>query len=1208
MMFNPIKLAKWTSKGRLRLYGLLLALTLLPITFFAWSVGHLLRREAESQARTESIQIARVSAALMEEHFRETASFLESIATRESFRRAWLQRDQEGIERNLKEAAGLRPDFNFVSVFDLQGTMLGIYPPQGPRVLNQKFAFRDWYKGATREWKPYVSEVYQTAVPPYQLVIGISLPLKDDSGKPCGILMAPFSIEAVSHQLVETLPEGGWQISLVDQNGHLAARHAINSFAPAIDLANYEPVKQLRAGNSGNGIFLRDGTNYFVRYEPISTYGWGVLVEQPAVVLSQGIWAVERQVWLLGLVFVALGLGASTIMGSMYSQLETGNRFIDLSVDMFCIAGFDGFFKNLNPAWQKTLGFTTEELTQKPYLEFIHPDDRQATIAEAAGLEKGEVTLAFENRYLCKDGSYKWMLWNAVSVPEQGVVYGVARNVTESRRAEEVRGLLAAVVDSSEDAIISQNLEGTITAWNSGAEELFGYTSAEAIGQPIYMLLPTGEENEEFEILARIRGGERVESFETVRISKGGKPIDVSVTISPIKDSRGTIVGASTIARDIGERKWAENLLTQSEERHRKLFDNNPHPTWVYDQETLRFVAVNHAAIKKYGYSREEFLVMRITDIRPPEDVPALLKDIKELSKKNGNMGIWRHRQKDGTVISVEITSYVMTLAGRAAVVVVAVDVTQRLRDEAEKKAIHERLAASNRELELRNREVERATNLKSKFLANMSHELRTPLNAIVGFSDLLAEENAGPLNTKQKRFIGHIKQGSSHLLRLINDILDLSKIEAGQLELHMEDFAVGHALPEVLSIIGPLAMAKQITVESAGSMDCHAYGDRGRFKQIMYNLLSNAVKFTPTRGNVSIECTEDEAFVSISVTDTGVGIRPEDYDTVFAEFRQLDAGSETAHEGTGLGLAITKRLVEQQGGRVSLQSAVGKGSRFTFTLPRAYRVSGNISLPSVGSTSGRLTPLVLVVDDEPSARELLAGYLQQEYRVVMASSGEEAVKKAQELQPDVITLDVLMPNASGFETLVALRKLPRTARIPIIILSILDQERVGFALGAADYLVKPVRKPDLLEAIRRHIPGCADDDSTILLVDDDPRALELLEETLRAAGYETQSVRRGDRALEVLSNKVVGGVLLDLLMPEMDGFQVISHVRQTPALKDLPILVMTAKTLTEEEASMLRRDTQGFFHKNGAWKEQLLFEINRVMHGRAFGQSAGTS
>jgi CheY-like chemotaxis protein len=200
------------------------------------------------------------------------------------------------------------------------------------------------------------------------------------------------------------------------------------------------------------------------------------------------------------------------------------------------------------------------------------------------------------------------------------------------------------------------------------------------------------------------------------------------------------------------------------------------------------------------------------------------------------------------------------------------------------------------------------------------------------------------------------------------------------------------------------------------------------------------------------------------------------------------------------------------------------------------------------------------------------------------------------------------MPNANGFETLVALRKLPQTAHIPIIILSILDQERVGFALGAADYLVKPVRKPDLLEAIRRHIPGCADDDSTILLVDDDPRALELLEETLRAAGYETQSVRRGDRALEVLSNKVVGGVLLDLLMPEMDGFQVISHVRQTPALKDLPILVMTAKTLTEEEVSRLRRDTQGFFHKNGAWKEQLLFEINRVMHGRAFGQSVGTS
>jgi PAS domain S-box-containing protein len=964
-MITPVKVGKWASKSRLRLYLLLLTLMLLPITFFAYSVGRVLRHQAEAQAATESTQIARVSVALLEEHFRQSASFLESIATRPLFRQAWEKNDFKLVQWNLQQARALRPDFAFVSVFDLKGTMREIYPSQ-PALLNRDFAFRDWYTGVAGQWKPYVSEVYQTNVPPYQLVVAIAVPIKDGAGNPIGILMAPFAIDNMSRHLVETKLEDGWTISLVDQNGYLSARPNIDSFSPAVDLRSYEPVKQVRAGHSGYGMFMRDGKTFFARYEPTSDYGWGVLVEKPASVLHHGIWAVERQVWLLGLVFLVMGLGVSTFMGSVYSQLETGNRFLDLSIDMFCTASFDGYFRSLNPAFEKTLGFTTKELLARPYLEFIHPDDRQATATEEGRLEDGEVTFAFENRYLCKDGSYKWLLWNAVSVPGHALIHAVARDNTGRKRAE---------------------------------EEL---------------------------------------------------------------------------------QKFAASLET------------------------------------------------------------------------------------------------------------------------------------ANRELELRNREVERATHLKSKFLASMSHELRTPLNAIVGFSDLLAEEAPGPLNAKQKRFIGHIKQGSSHLLQLINDILDLSKIEAGQLELRSEDFLVDHALPEVLSIIRPLAMAKNIQIVSTDSTNRSVYADRGRFKQILYNLLSNAVKFTPNGGQVGIECAEDGNFISVSVTDTGIGIQPEDRDLVFEEFRQVDAGSDAANKGTGLGLAITKRLVEQQGGRISLESNLGKGCRFTFTLPAACPASTTTRSDrervesSAVAPSGRLVPLVLIVDDEVPARELLASYLQSEYSVAMADSGAEALKKARELRPDAITLDVLMPGGSGFETLVTLRKTPETANIPIIILSIVDQKRVGFALGAADYLIKPVRKPELLETVRKHVPAPADDDSTILLVDDDPKALELLEDTLRGAGYETQSVRSGPRALEVLSNKVVGAVLLDLLMPEMDGFQVIQHVRQAPALRELPILVMTAKSLSQDEVVLLSRETQALLQKDGTWQEQLLFEVGRVARGRKLAKSAG--
>jgi len=520
-------------------------------------------------------------------------------------------------------------------------------------------------------------------------------------------------------------------------------------------------------------------------------------------------------------------------------------------------------------------------------------------------------------------------------------------------------------------------------------------------------------------------------------------------------------------------------------------------------------------------------------------------------------------------------------------------------------------LAVANKELDLRNREVERGTKLKSKFLASMSHELRTPLNAIVGFSDLLAEGTPGQLNDKQRRFVNHIKQGSAHLLQLINDILDLSKIEAGQLELRSEEFLVTDALPEVLSTIHPLALAKNIQVKQKVESKSLVKADRVRFKQILYNLLSNAVKFTPKAGRIAIECVDHRDFVRVSVTDSGIGIRLEDQKVIFDEFRQVEGTTDGTHEGTGLGLAITKRLVEQQGGQISVESELGKGSRFSFTLPAADSTS-KVQPPAepakapVLATSGRLTPLVLIVDDENSSRELLAGYLEPEYRVAMAESGFEALKKAHQLRPDAITLDVLMPGSSGFETLAALRKDPETTNIPIIILSIVDQKQVGFALGAADYLIKPVRRPALLEAIRKHVPSPADDDSSILLVDDDPKALELLEEALRSAGYETQGVRSGTRALEVLSNKVVGALLLDLLMPGMDGFEVIRHVRQDALLKDLPILVMTGKNLSNEEMTLLGHETQALLQKDGSWQEQLIVELRRVIGGRNLAKSAG--
>ena len=1218
-MTTAANIGKWVSQSQWRLYPLFLLLMVLPIVLFAYSVGEVLRHQTETQAATESTQIARVSAVLVEEHFRQSTAFLDSIASRRELLKTWKKRDLREVEWDLKQASSLRPDFAFVSLYDLNGTMRAVYPPQ-PSVLNHNFAFRDWYKGVARDWKPYVSEVYQTAVAPYQLVVAIAVPVRDEAGKPIGILMAPYTLETMSRRLVGTKIEGAWTISLVDQHGYLSARPNINSYSAPIDLNGYEPVKQMLAGNAGHGTFVRGDDTLFARYEPVGPYGWGVLVDQPLSALHQGVWAVERRVWLLGLVLIVVGLAVSTFMGSLYSQLETGNRFINLSIDMFCIAGFDGFFKTVNPSWEKVLGFTAEELMARPYLELIHPEDRSATTAEAERLENREVVFAFENRYLCKDGSYKWLSWNAVSMPEQKVIYAVARDITERRRVDdalrESEERFRLLVNNVRDyAILMLDPAGRVASWNQGAERIKGYKADEIVGRHFSCFYPPEEVKKgkpEHELQTALTAGRYEE--EGWRIRKDGSRFWADVIITALTDATGKLRGFSKVTRDITERKHTEGLLHESEERHRKLFDNNPHPTWVYDRETLGFLAVNAAAVRKYGYSSDEFLTMTIKDIRPPEDVPAMLEMVRSLTDGSEEIGLWRHRRKDGSLIDVEITSYALNFFGRPAEVIVAADVTQRKLDEEEKRKFIATLATTNEKLELRNREVEHATKLKSKFLASMSHELRTPLNAIVGFSDLLAEGVPGELNPKQKRFVNHIKQGSAHLLQLINDILDLSKIEAGQLELHCEYFHVKDALPEVLSTIRPLAMAKNIQVEHMLEIDRPAYADRVRFKQILYNLLSNAVKFTPQGGRISIACAEDEDLVSISVTDTGIGIRAEDQAVVFEEFRQVEGGKDSTQEGTGLGLAITKRLVEQQGGKISLVSELGKGSRFSFTLPAGAKTK--TSAPAAVSTTaphraavaeGR-KPLVLVIDDEGPSRELLASYLDPEYRTAMAESGAEAVRRAQQLQPDAITLDVLMPGGSGFETLAALRKNPETANIPIIIVSIVDQKQVGFALGAADYLIKPIRKSVLLETIRKHVPYQYDDDAAILLVDDDPKTLELLEETLRLGGYETQSVQSGKRALEVLSSKLVSAVMLDLLMPGMDGFEVIRHIRQDATLKQLPIFVMTGKSLTAQESALLARDTQALLLKNGSWQQQLLAEVERVIQGRKLARSAAQS
>ena len=645
---------------------------------------------------------------------------------------------------------------------------------------------------------------------------------------------------------------------------------------------------------------------------------------------------------------------------------------------------------------------------------------------------------------------------------------------------------LHAIVDASPVAIIALDGDGTVRMWNASAERIFGWREAEVVGRQ-NPTIPAGLENEYRSLVASRMRGLSQSAFETTRLRKDGTLIDVGVWSAPLRGTSGEITGMMTMLADTTDRKREERekvgLLASEqaaraevdvEKRYRKLLEAAPDAILEVDRQG-RIVLVNLQAERLFGYTRTELLGNRIEFLLPERlrgRHPGHRDTFFEhpIMRPMGTGLELFARRADGSEFAVDVTLSPYDSDGAGRVICVVRDVTERKVAEEQIQTLNQHLeqrtaelVATNKELELRNREVERVNRLKDEFLASMSHELRTPLNSIIGFSDLLAEQGAANFNPKQKRFLGHIQQGSRHLLELINDILDLSKIEAGHLELKYEDFEVSQAVAEVVATVRPIATAKNIDFESSVAVDLFLYADRLRFKQVLYNLLSNALKFTPAGGRVSIEGSDERRDIRFCVADTGIGIPAGEQGAIFESFHQVGTTTKGVREGTGLGLAITKRLLEQHGGSIWVESELGKGSRFFFTLPMRP-----VEEETPTADDGQ-APLVLVAEDEGAAQELLVSHLEQAgYRVITVASGSEAVQAAIRLHPDVITLDLLMPGKSGWQTLDELKKTPATATIPVIIVSVVEERKKGLSVGAADYLVKPVSKERLIEAIRR--------------------------------------------------------------------------------------------------------------------------------------------
>jgi PAS domain S-box-containing protein len=816
----------------------------------------------------------------------------------------------------------------------------------------------------------------------------------------------------------------------------------------------------------------------------------------------------------------------------------------------------------------------------------------------------------------------------------------VVTGKAEARRAVAVldtAALQSAIFNSANFSSIATDANGVIQIFNVGAERMLGYTAAEVvntitpadISDPSEMVARAQALSAElgtpitagFEALVfkASRGIEDIYELTYIRKDRSRFPAVVSVTA--LRDDEEGIIGYLLIGTDNTarqqieeERKRLDQRLRDQQFYTRSLIESNIDALMTTDPQGI-ITDVNKQTEALTGCTRDELIGAPFKHYftesgRAQAGIARVLAEGKVTNYE------LTARARDGTltVVSYNATTFHDRDRSLQGVFASARDMTELKRFE--------------QALQQKNIELEAASRMKSEFLANMSHELRTPLNAIIGFSEVLRDGLTGEMTDQQRGFIGDIFSSGKHLLALINDILDLSKVEAGKMTLDLEPVQVVSLFANSLAVVREKAAKRNIHVDMDVPGDVVAFeADARKVKQIVYNLLSNAVKFTNDGGRVTLSAStaaraevgklsgcwvsrsvplpdsEFDQFLKISVTDSGIGISPEGLSKLFTPFNQVDSGLARKFEGTGLGLAMVKLLAELHGGTVAVESAVGKGSCFSVWLPflpslgAAWAPAKTATAPSSQTLAS--VAIALVVEGDPRSAEVIGLQLEAEgFTVLHASTVEDALVLAVQQPLSLITLDVMLPGMDGWEFLACIREIPNLRRIPVVITSIVVDRHKAFSLGAAAVLEKPISRQELYESLVELglFPTLQGHTLKVLVVDDDPKAVELIAVRLVSLTSTVSRAYGGKEAIETARRELPDLIVLDLMMPDVTGFDVVEALQRDPTTSQIPIIIVTAKQVTDDDRAKLAGSVMKIMEKAEFGRDQFTAEVRRAM------------